>query len=59
MRSMAMLLLILTAGLIALEMNMPALQNLIDPSMYAYILLGVNIINMVLRVVTKAPITAK
>lgn len=47
------------AALIALEMNLPGLQGFIEPQTYAYVLMGVNIVNVVLRAVTKAPVTLR
>lgn len=50
---------ILIAALLGVEMNIPNLQNFIEPEQYAYLLGAVNIINVVLRTVTKAPVTAR
>jgi hypothetical protein len=49
----------LVGGMLALEMNMPSLQGFVDPEMYAYLLLAVNIVNVLLRIVTSAPLTLK
>lgn len=50
---------ILVAALLAVEMNLPNLQDFIEPEQYAYLLGAVNLINVVLRAVTKAPVTLR
>ena len=58
-KSKTMLFNMAAAALIALEMNLPSLQGMIDPPTYAYMLMGVNVVNVVLRFVTKAPVTLR
>ena len=58
-KSKTMLFNMAAAALIALEMNLPSLQGMIDPPTYAYMLMGVNVVNVVLRFVTKAPVTMR
>ena len=45
------------AALLAVEYNLPALQGLVPQEAYVYIIGGVNVVNMVLRVVTTGPVT--
>jgi len=58
-RSKTMLFNMVAAALIAVEMNLPGLQSFIEPELYAYLLMGINIINVLLRAVTKSPVTLK
>lgn len=50
---------IAVAALLALEMNLPSLQGFIEAEVYAYVAMGVNMVNMALRVVTKSPVKMK
>lgn len=56
-RSKTLLFNMAAAALVALEMNLPSLQGFIEPQTYAYVLMGVNIVNVALRLITKAPVT--
>lgn len=58
-KSKTMLFNMAAGALIALEMNMPMLQDFIEAETYAYALVAVNIVNVVLRAITKAPVTLK
>ena len=56
-RSKTMLFNMAVAALLALEYNLPSLQGFVPQEAYVYIIGGVNIANMVLRVVTTGPVT--
>ena len=50
---------VIAGALLALEMNLPSLQGTIDAGTYAYLLVTVNIVNVILRTITKAPVTLR
>lgn len=50
---------ITVASLMAVEMNIPAFKQFLDPELYAYLLGGVNVVNVALRAVTRGPVTIK
>lgn len=56
-KSKTMLFNMAVAALLALEYNLPSLQGMIPQEAYVYMVGGVNIVNMVLRVVTTGPVT--
>lgn len=55
--SKTMLFNILVGALLALEMNFPSIQPFLDPQQYAYLAMGINIVNVVLRLFTVSPVT--
>lgn len=50
---------ILVGVLLAVELNFPSLQTHIEPELYAYLAMFINVVNVALRVVTKSPVTLK
>jgi hypothetical protein len=50
---------IVIAVALAVEMYLPELQPFFQPEHYAYLALAVNVVNVVLRMVTSAPVTLK
>jgi hypothetical protein len=58
-QSKTMLFNIVLAVALAVEMGLPDLQPFFQPEHYAYLALAVNVVNVVLRMVTSAPVTLK
>ena len=45
--------------LLAVELNFPSLQTHIEPELYAYLAMGINVVNVALRAITSSPVTLK
>lgn len=58
-QSKTMIFNVLVAALIAVEMNVAAFKSVLEPQQYAFLAMGINIVNVALRSITAGPVKLK